>query len=148
MEDVITTELLVNLAFSVLGGLIVLIVGWGFRAYRRKQISEDIEFLEFEKKHLEAMKRSSIEMNRSAFSAGFFLLLLFGLANLLPRLLAYAGGGLISSLASLLTLVLWALFVGLCYKFWRRYDDLKNYKQAIIRIDRRLQNLQEKLTRN
>lgn len=101
MEDLRT------LVTGVAGGLIVLVIAGGFRAYRRKSISEDIKFLEYEKSHLEAMKRSSVEMNRSSFRTVFFLLFLLGLANLMPKLFSYLPAGAMSSLGSLLTLFIW-----------------------------------------
>ena len=137
-----------SLVIGIVGGLIVVILVWAFRAYRRKSIADDIAFLEFEKEHLEAMKRSGVEMSRSSFRAIFTLLFIFGLTNLIPRLISHVGEGLLTSVSSFLSLTLWALFVALCYRFWQRYDNLKNYKAAIARIDAKLQKLQTQLEKS
>jgi Na+/H+ antiporter NhaD/arsenite permease-like protein len=142
MEDLKT------LLLGIAGGLLVLAISKAYRAYRRKSIQDDISFTEYEKKHLEEMKRSSVEMNRSSFRALFALCLLIGLANLIPMFLKFVNAEKLSEISSLISLVIWSVFVGLSIKFWRRYDNLKNYKEATRKMDEKLEILQVKLQKN
>lgn len=139
MEDVRT------LFIGVLGGLIVLGIAKAYKLYRHKSIQEDIKFLEFEKMHLGEMKRSSVEMNRSSFRAIFALFLFIGLANLTPRIFGFINAEALSGLASFLTMIIWAVFVGLCIKFWRRYENLKEFKESMDKFDEKLEKLRGKL---
>ena len=139
MED------LKSLVIGVLGGLLVLVIAKAYRAYQRKNIRDDIEFIEFEKGHLEAMKKSSVEMNRSSFRAIFLLFLLVGLANLIPKFLLVVNSSLLGGIADFFSALIWALIVGLCYKFQKRYDNLKNFKSACEKMDLKLEKLNEKL---
>lgn len=139
MEDVKT------LFIGVLGGLMVLGIAKAYKLYRHKSVQEDIKFLEFEKKHLGEMKRSSVEMNRSSFRAIFALFLFVGLANLIPRIFDFINAEALSGLSSLVTLIIWAMFVGLCIKFWRRYENLKNFKEAMDKLDKKIEKLRGKL---
>lgn len=136
------------LLLGIIGGIIVLGLARAYRGYRRKSIQDDIKFLEFEKQHLEEMKRSSVEMNRSSFRAIFALFLFIGLANLLPKFLIFVDSEAFNLISSIMTLVIWSLFVGLCIKFWRRYDNLKNYKDATHKMNKKLEMLQSKLQNN
>lgn len=139
MEDVRT------LFIGVLGGLMVLGIAKAYKLYLHKSVLEDIKFLEFEKKHLSEMKRSSVEMNRSSFRAIFALFLFIGLANLIPRIFSFINAEALSGLSSFLTMNIWAMFVVLCIKFWRRYENLKNFKEAMDRLDQKLEKLRGKL---
>jgi hypothetical protein len=141
MED------LKSLLIGIVGGLIVLALSKLYRGYRRRSIQDDIRFLEFERQHLEEMKRSSIEMNRSSFRAIFIIFLLIGLANLLPKFLSVVNAEALSGFSTLLTLVIWSVFVGLCFKYWRRYENLKNFRDATRKMNEKLQSLQDKLQR-
>lgn len=139
MEDLKT------LLIGVLGGLMVLGIAKAYKSYRHKSVQEDIKFLEFEKKHLGEMKKSSVEMNRSSFRAIFALFLFIGLANLTPRLFDLINAEALSGLSSLVTIIIWAMFIGLCIKFWRRYENLKNFKEAMDKLDEKIEKLRGKL---
>jgi hypothetical protein len=54
-------------------------------------MKDDLEFLRLERQHLEAMKRSGVEMNRSGYRSLFFSLFLFALAEAISTGLTYAG---------------------------------------------------------
>lgn len=139
MEDVKT------LFIGVLGGLMVLGIAKAYKSYRHKSVQEDIKFLEFEKKHLGEMKRSSVEMNRSSFRAIFALFLFIGLANQTPLIFDLINAEALSGLSSLVTMIIWAMFIGLCIKFWRRYENLKNFKEAMDKLDEKIEKLRGKL---
>ncbi|MQX53468.1 hypothetical protein [Alcanivorax sediminis] len=139
MEDIKT------LFIGVLGGLMVLGIAKAYKSYRNKSVQEDIKFLEFEKKHLGEMKKSSVEMNRSSFRAIFALFLFIGLANLTPRFFDLINVEALSGLSSLVTMIIWAMFIGLCIKFWRRYENLKNFKEAMDKLDDKIEKLRGKL---
>ena len=138
MED------LKSLSIGVLGGLIVLGLSKLYRAYRKKNLREDIEFVEYEKKHLAEMKRSSVEMNRSSFRALFAVLMLIALANLVPSLLIAVGIGFVSKIGAVINPFLWGAVFVLALKFWRRYDNLKNFKEATAQMDEKLELLKSK----
>lgn len=139
MED------LKSLMIGIIGGLIVIGMSKLYKAYRKKSILEDIEFLEYEKRHLEEMKRSSVEMNRSSFRSVFALFLLIGIANLAQIVFSLINVEVLAGLFDFLTLAIWATFVGLCIKLWRRYDNLKNYNEAIAIMNERLVKLQRRI---
>jgi F0F1-type ATP synthase membrane subunit a len=131
MED------LKSLAIGIVGAFIVLAITKIYRAYHRKTIRDDIEFVEYEKQHLESMKKSSVEMNRSSFRAIFSLFLLVALANLIPAFFSAISSSL-DEVASLFAIAIWSLIIGLCYKFQQRYDNLKNYKEASKKLETKL----------
>ena len=133
-----------TLAIGVIGGLIVIGLSKVFRAYRKKTLRDDIEFAEYEKKHLAEMKRSSVEMNRSSFRALFAVLAFIALANLVPSFFNFVGIGLISKAGETVTLILWAMVLGLAIKFWRRYDNLKNFKEATAKLEEKIEKLKSK----
>jgi len=133
------------LAIGVFGGLIVLGISKVYRAYRIKSLKQDIELLEFEKGHLAEMKRSSVEMNRSSFKALFAVLILIALANLIPAFFEFVGLFLHNELDALISVALWAMVLALTVKFYRRYDNLKNFKEATEEIEEKLNSLKEKV---
>lgn len=139
MDDIKT------LIIGVIGGLLVLLISKAINSYRLKSLKDDINFLELEKRHLEEMKRSSIEMNRSAFRSIFSLLFFIGLANFIPRVLLLINAPAFNVIADYLTALIWGLFVFLSLKFWQRYDNLKNYKAAINKIEEKLEKLNNKI---
>jgi hypothetical protein len=138
-------ENLKALFIGVLGGLIVLGISKAYRAYRVKSLKQDVELLEFEKKHLAEMKKSSVEMNRSSFRALFAVLMLIALANLIPTFLSFTGLFRATILSSAVSIVLWAMVFGLSVGFWRRYDNLKNFKEATKKIEEKLAKLRRKV---
>jgi len=139
MEDLRT------LTIGIFGGLIVLLIATAFKKFRIKTINDDIEFLEFEKKHLAEMKRSSVEMNRSSFRALFALLFLLGLANLIFVIYFIADTDTLKTTAAFLSIMVWAVFIGLSLKVWRRYENLKSYKEAVKKLEERIERLKNKL---
>ena len=135
-----------SLLLGVIGGLIVLGIVKIYRAYKRSSLKTDIEFIEFEKKHLEAMKKSSVEMNRSSFRAIFLVFILIGLANLIPAFIEFVQiDDLSTRFPKLINAFIWATAIGICFKFHSRYDNLKNYNAALEKFDRKLEKLNEKL---
>ena len=139
MED------LKSLLIGILGGLIVLAVSKFYKAYRVKKIRDDISLLEYERSHLEEMKRSSVEMNRSAFRSIFAMLSLMGFAKLSDPILAFINGRVGLDANTVFSIIIWGMFFTLSVKMWQRYDNLKNYKDAIGKMDTKLSKLQQKL---
>jgi len=134
-----------SLIIGIIGGLIVLGISNAYKHYKKKTIREDIQFLEFEKQHLGEMKKSSVEMNRSSFRAIFFLFLLMGVANLIPELILQVSNNALNGLSSFISMIVWGLFTALAIKFWRRYGNLKNFKEANKRMEEKLDKLKSKL---
>ncbi len=90
------------------------------------------------------MKRSSVEMNRSSFRAIFVVLLFVGFANLIPYIQSFAGAVVPFNLFKILGVALWVLVIALSLTFWRRYDNLKNFKEATAKMDDKLEKLRSK----
>lgn len=90
------------------------------------------------------MKRSSVEMNRSSFRVLFTILILIALANLIPQLFKFSGVILFSKIGDLLSLILWALVLGLAINFWRRYENLRNFKESTSKLDKKLELLKSR----
>ena len=132
------------LAIGVLGGLIVFGLLKIFRAYRKTTLRDDIEFAEYEKNHLAQMKRSSVEMNRSSFRALFAVLMFIVLANLVPLSFDVVGIGVISKIGEWAAIFLWAIALGLSIKLWRRYENLKNFKEATAKLEKKIEKLRSK----
>ena len=127
------------LLIGVLGGLIVIGLSRLYRVYRKKNLREDIEFVEYEKNHLTEMKRSSVEMNRSSFRGLFAVLMLFALANLLPAFFNVIGIGVITKIGEVINLFIWGAVFILALRFWRRYENLKNFKEATTKMGEKLE---------
>ncbi len=138
MDDIKT------LAIGVLGGLIVIGLSKILRAYQKKTLRDDIEFVEYEKNHLAEMKRSSVEMNRSSFRALFAVFIFIALANLIPSLFRIIGIDAISKAGEMVALILWVMVLVLAIKFWQRYDNLKNFKEATAKLEEKLELLKSK----
>lgn len=80
-----------SLAIGILCALIVMTVVAGFNRTRIKSLRDEISFIDFEIEQLGAIRKSSVEMNRSSFKGIFALFFLFGLANLIPLAFNLAG---------------------------------------------------------
>lgn len=138
-------EALSALFWSVIGGFIVLAINKIYRAYKKKTMKDDLDSIEFEITHLEAMKKSSVEMNRSSFRGLFFMFFLIALANVVPSAFSFFGDATLNYIASILQFGLWFLVAAVAYKFWQRYDNLKNFKEACVRLEAKKEKLQSKL---
>ena len=133
------------LFWSVIGGFIVLAIAKIYRSYKMKSIKNDIDLIEFEMSHLEAMKKSSVEMNRSSFKGIFFILFLISLSNVIPHAFSFLIGGDFSNASSFIAFSLWVLTSAVALKLWKRYDNIKNFKDACTRLEAKKQKLEMKL---
>jgi uncharacterized YccA/Bax inhibitor family protein len=104
-------------------------------------LRDDIEFAEYEKRHLAEMKRSNVEMNRSSFRALFAVLSFIALANLVPSFFSTVSIPLISEAGEIVGAILWAMVLILAIKFWRRYDNLKNFQEATAKLEEKIEQL-------
>lgn len=136
------------LAIGVFGGLIVIGLSKIFRSYQKMSLQDDIELIEYEKNHLAEMKRSSIEMNRSSFRSLFTVLMLIALAKIVPAIFQFTDIGIICKTGEVIALILWTGVLALAIKYWRRYDNLKNFKQATAKLDEKLALLKSKHENN
>jgi hypothetical protein len=130
-----------SIAVGVIAGLIVIGLSRVFRAYRKRVLRDDIEFAEYEKRHLAEMKRSNVEMNRSSFRALFAVLSFIALANLVPSFFSTVSIPLISEAGEIVGAILWAMVLILAIKFWRRYDNLKNFQEATAKLEEKIEQL-------
>ena len=135
-----------EILYSVIGGVITVVLIKGFTYFHQKTIRDDIKFLELEKEHMAEMKRSSISMNRSSFRAVFLVLFLIGVANVVPNLFKLADFSEKTSL--FLSMSLWMLAAAVSLKFFRRYGHLKDYKEYIKNTDQRLEKLNSKVKKS
>ncbi|GHZ35620.1 membrane protein [Vibrio cholerae] len=129
------TEDLKNLLIGIIG---TLIVTWGskfFKNQHRKSLEDDISLIDLELKALENMKRSSIEMSRVSFRGLYTLLFLFGLANIITLVFDWLGYPSLVHLRYILLVVIWFLFTTTALMWWKRYDNLKNYADAVKRLE-------------
>lgn len=112
--------------------------------YNRYSLKQDIETLELERKCLEEMKRSSVEMNRNSFKCLFLLLSLMALAQLVPLFsqLVFKND---RSIETFVSLVIWGIVCGGSLYLWKRYEKLKNYKASITKLDNRIEQKKQKL---
>ena len=87
-------------------------------------------------------------MNRSSFRALFAVLTFIALANLIPIFLLLVGRFQTTNANAFIGLVLWSMVLGLAIKFWCRYDNLKNFKEATHKMDEKLAKLRKKIENN
>lgn len=137
-----------NLVFSVIGGLITVGIIKIFHAYRKKSIRDDLEIIELEKTVLEGMKKSSVEMNRNSFRAIFFVFTLISLANVISHSGQIINSTKLVNFTELITSILWLLAAATSIKLWKRYNNLKDFKEACGRMDQKIEKLKVKLEKS
>ena len=131
------------LLIGIAGALIVLGIQKLYRKYQIKSILQDIEIIEIEKQHLEAMRASSVEMNRSAFKSLFIVLSLISLAELISTLMSIVSTTGFSVIHGK-SIMVWSAVLGLSLKFTKRYHNLGNYEKSIERMEERLKKLKKR----
>ncbi|NOI58909.1 hypothetical protein [Vibrio coralliilyticus] len=124
-----------SLLIGILGTVIVMLVVAVYKKSRAKSLKDDIDLIDFEIEHLGKIRKSSVEMSRSSFRGIFAMFFLFGLANLIPIAFDLAGLGDLLRIPQMVSLILWSAFVGVAYRWWKRYDNLKNYQEAIAKFE-------------
>ncbi|EHU4934756.1 hypothetical protein KY890_004177 [Vibrio vulnificus] len=124
-----------SLLIGILGTVIVMFVVAVYKKSRAKSLKDDIDLIDFEIEHLGKIRKSSVEMSRSSFKGIFAMFFLFGLANLIPLAFDLAGLGNLFRIPQIASLILWSAFVGVAYRWWKRYDNLKNYQEAIAQLE-------------
>ncbi|EGR4437047.1 hypothetical protein DDN22_18595, partial [Vibrio cholerae] len=124
-----------SLLIGILGTVIVMFVVAVYKKSRAKSLKDDIDLIDFEIEHLGKIRKSSVEMSRSSFKGIFAMFFLFGLANLIPLAFDLVGLGNLFRIPQITSLILWSAFVGVAYRWWKRYDNLKNYQEAIAKLE-------------
>ncbi len=124
-----------SISIGILSSLIVIAVMALYKKTRVKSLKDDIELIDFEIELLGKIRKSSVEMSRSSFRGIFAMFFLFGLANLIPIVFDLIGLGNVLHIPQVASLTLWIAFVGVAYRWWKRYDNLKNYKEAITQLE-------------
>ena len=135
------------LIIGVFGGLIVLGLRHLYNLFQNRSNRQDLEFWEYEKKHLEEMKRSSVEMNRSTFNGLFGILMFMALGHIIPNASIAVGLDQPKTVA-LLQVIVWGLVLGLSIKYAKRYYNLKNYKEALENMDGKILKIKAKLEKS
>lgn len=129
-----------SLLIGIVGTLIVMAGVRFIKARRRKMLKGDIELIEFELDSLRKMKRSSVEMNRASFRGVFALLLIFSVANVISHSLDWLNIPMLRDFKYILVIGTWGASTGVAWIWWQRYGNLKNYLEAV----KRLQSKKEK----
>lgn len=129
---------------SIVASALIFAAVFFWRRYRRNSMKDDLEFLRLERQHLEAMKRSGVEMNRSGYRSLFFSLFLFALAEAISTGLTYAGA---AQAGRVIAMSVWILAAVATFKYFRRYENLKNYSEALKRIDEKIDSLERQCER-
>ncbi|EGR2554648.1 hypothetical protein DX887_02545 [Vibrio alginolyticus] len=124
-----------SIFIGILSSLIVVVAVALYKRSRVKSLKDDIELIDFEIEQLGKIRKSSVEMSRSSFKGIFALFFLFGLANLIPIAFDLAGLSNVLHIPQIASLTLWSAFVGVAYRWWKRYENLKNYKEAIAQLE-------------
>jgi len=132
------------LVISVTAGLIILLIQFLSRSFVRSSVISDIKMLELEKERLESMKRSSVEMNRVGFRSVFAVLMMISIAEAIPHFAMFVRSQS-TAYESLLSLFFWSGAGAMCFKFFRRYEDVKELKPAVQRIDGKIEKLSKRL---
>ncbi|CCN33712.1 membrane hypothetical protein [Vibrio nigripulchritudo SO65] len=124
-----------SLLMGILGTVIVMVATAAYKKTRAKALRDDIDLIDFEIEHLGKIRKSSVEMSRSSFKGIFAMFFLFGLVNLIPIAFELIGFGNYLRISQVASLILWFTFVLLAYRLWKRYDNLKNYQEAIAQLE-------------
>ncbi len=124
-----------SLLIGILGTVIVMFSVAVYKKSRAKSLKDDIDLIDFEIEHLGKIRKSSVEMSRSSFKGIFAMFFLFGLANLIPLAFDLVGLGNLLRIPQIASLILWSAFVGVAYLWWKRYENLKNYQEAIAKLE-------------
>jgi len=140
----VITDDIKSIIIGIISGLLVIYIHSIYKKHKIRKIKDEIDLLEWEKSHIERMRRSSIEMSRSSFKALFIVLMFMSLANLIPEFFNLIGLGSIM-LTKIVSLIAWLLVFLLAQKFWKRYDDIKNYKEYIGKTEKKIEDLRGKL---
>ncbi len=136
-----------NIIASLIAAIILLIFQKLYKIFSKKNIRDDIAYWEFEKKHLEQIQRSSIQLTRSAFKSIFILSSVVSLTNIIPYFYLLVTKQSIHLLSDFVSLLLWAIIFGLSLTFLRRYVYLDNFNQSINKINEKLKKLNYKINR-
>lgn len=135
------------LIIGIIGAFIVLGIQRVYRKYQLKSINQDIEVLEMEKNHLEAMKASSVEMSRSAYKSVFIIFSLISVGELASSLIEIVVNDN-KTISNIIALAVWSSVLGLSLKFTKRYHNLGNYERSIEQMEEKLHVLKEKAKKN
>jgi len=136
-----------SLLIGIIGTLIVMLGVHFFKSQRRKSLKEDVELIELELQVLEKMKRSSVEMNRASFRGLYALLFLFGLTNLVTSTFEWFAIQWLDHLKYIILVLIWSTFVAIALVWWKRYDNLKNYSEAVNRLQEKKAKKEASLSR-
>lgn len=130
------------LVISVIAGFIVIGFSSIYHSFRKSQIKQDIEILELDKRHINAMCKSDKEVSRMGFRsiAALLGLLFFGLTIHQAVDIFYEG-----TLWHIMTFAIYFAGIILCIRVWKRYEDLSDVDSTNKRIDAKIASLQEKL---
>ncbi|KPA51841.1 hypothetical protein VT25_17245 [Photobacterium leiognathi subsp. mandapamensis] len=140
-------EELKSLLIGIIGTLIVMAGVRFIKDRRKKTLKGDIEFIDLELESLSKMKRSSVEMNRASFRGVFALLFLFSIANAISYTLDWLNIPMLRDLKYILVVVTWGSSAGIAWIWWKRYDNLKNYAEAVKRLQSKKEKKEAVLTK-
>ena len=122
-----------------------------FRDLKKKNLQDDIEFLQFERNHREMIRESKDHRDRvarrSIFSALFFLsvvivvslvFVLYPFAETTDKVSPWL-------LIHYIPFIFWALYLVYAYSLWHRYKNLSAYQEHLYKIDEKMIKARKKL---
>ena len=140
------------MALAFILGIVLTILGTSFfRQLKKKNLQDDLEFLQFERDHREMIRESKIHRDRvarrSIFSALFFLgfVLLVTLGIAFYPFTATPDKGTMLSVIHYLPIVLWLLYINYVYFLWKRYKNINSYQKHLYKIDAKMVKARKKL---
>ncbi|MEI2742829.1 MAG: hypothetical protein V9G63_10420 [Candidatus Competibacter sp.] len=117
---------------------------------RLKKLKQELRIIEYEKEHLEKIKRSGIALSRVIYSDIFWLLLYLSIGLGIPILGPVAANTIIffkPIVQFLLPLAIpvWAVSIIIAIHNINKLNNLNNYAKTIEELDSKIQKIQQKI---
>ncbi|HRE53435.1 MAG TPA: hypothetical protein PLP22_01430 [Candidatus Competibacter sp.] len=117
---------------------------------RFKKLKQELRILEYEKEHLEKIKRSGISLSRVIYSDIFWLLLYLSIGLGIPILGPVAANTIIFSKPIVqfllpLAIPVWAVSIIIAIHNINKLNNLNNYAKTIEELDSKIQKIQQKI---
>lgn len=147
---------IVSVIAFILGIVLTIVLSNFFRQLKKRNLQDNLEFLQFERDHREKLRDSKIHRDRvarrSIFSALFFL----GLGLIVTLLLTFMGTvqvtnnqGLALPLIDIwiryMPVMIWVLYSGYVFILLKRYKNINAYQKHLYKIDAKIVKARKKL---
>lgn len=120
------------------------------RERKLKSLNQELNFVKWEKDHLQQINKSSAALNRSVFADIFWLLLFLSIALGIPTVgLSIAKlhpiFGRIYQFLIPLSASIWAVAIVISIQNIIRFRNLNNYTEAVRRFSKKIETLEKKI---